>query len=250
MLNHARLGSLLDASAERLDMAVAEGGTNFSAGQRQLICIARALVRRTKILVLDEATSSIDLETDESIQQIVRSEFKGTTITIAHRLNTILDSTRVLVLRNGEVAELDTPAKLLADDQSVLHSMAVEAGLDTAIEAAKGAGGSAKDTGKLVEVDEKPAPAQPASADGPPNGPPTEPPAGEQAAGEAVTEGEPPADAPAGEAPGAPPAAKASEAPAERQFSGDAQPEAPTGARQPAHGRHRSGKRHKRRGKR
>lgn len=250
VLNHARLGSLLDASAERLDMAVAEGGTNFSAGQRQLICIARALVRRTKILVLDEATSSIDLETDESIQQIVRSEFKGTTITIAHRLNTILDSTRVLVLRNGEVAELDTPAKLLADDQSVLHSMAVEAGLDTAIEAAKGAGGSAKDTGKLVEVDEKPAPAQPASADGPPNGPPTEPPAGEQAAGEAVTEGEPPADAPAGEAPGAPPAAKASEAPAERQSSGDAQPEAPTGARQPAHGRHRSGKRHKRRGKR
>lgn len=112
-----------------LDANLTEGGTNFSAGQRQLICIARAFLRNAKILVLDEATSAIDLETDAQVQAIVRSEFKGTTITVAHRLNTVIDSTRVLVLKDGAVAEFDTPEKLLADKQSIFFSMALEAGL-------------------------------------------------------------------------------------------------------------------------
>uniref|UniRef100_V5E5X8 Multidrug resistance-associated ABC transporter n=1 Tax=Kalmanozyma brasiliensis (strain GHG001) TaxID=1365824 RepID=V5E5X8_KALBG len=112
-----------------LDAQLTEGGTNFSAGQRQLICIARAFLRNAKILVLDEATSAIDLETDAQVQSIVRSEFKGTTITVAHRLNTVIDSTRVLVLKDGAVAEFDSPEKLLEDKQSIFFSMALEAGL-------------------------------------------------------------------------------------------------------------------------
>ncbi|WFD36272.1 hypothetical protein MCUN1_003150 [Malassezia cuniculi] len=137
VLRQSNLGALVDSRADVLDMNVAEGGANFSAGQRQLICIARALVRSARILVLDEATSSIDLETDDSIQRIVRSEFKGTTITIAHRLNTILDSTRVLVLGDGKVLEFDTPTNLLKRDDSVFTSMARDAGLVSAIQAAR-----------------------------------------------------------------------------------------------------------------
>ena len=137
VLRKSNLGALVDSRVNVLEMPVAEGGTNFSVGQRQLLCIARALVRRTRILVLDEATSSIDLATDDSIQRIVRSEFKGTTITIAHRLNTILDSTRVLVLRNGSVAEFDTPQNLLKRDDSAFTSMAREAGLVSAINTAR-----------------------------------------------------------------------------------------------------------------
>ncbi|WFD22874.1 hypothetical protein MEQU1_001551 [Malassezia equina] len=128
-LEQARLAHLVDDHEEGLGRSVAEGGANFSAGQRQLICIARALVRQSRILVLDEATSSIDLETDALIQQIVRQEFSGTSITIAHRLATIMDSDRVLVLSQGEVAEFDTPANLLDQPSSLFYSLAKESGL-------------------------------------------------------------------------------------------------------------------------
>lgn len=128
-LEQARMKDHVERLEGGLDAQLAEGGTNFSAGQRQLICIARAFLRNAKILVLDEATSAIDLETDAQVQAIVRSEFKGTTITVAHRLNTVIDSTRVLVLKDGTIAEFDTPEKLLADKQSIFFSMALEAGL-------------------------------------------------------------------------------------------------------------------------
>ncbi|SNX84278.1 probable YCF1 - Vacuolar ABC transporter responsible for vacuolar sequestration of glutathione-S-conjugates [Melanopsichium pennsylvanicum] len=128
-LEQARMKDHVTSLEGQLDAQLTEGGTNFSAGQRQLICIARAFLRNAKILVLDEATSAIDLETDAQVQKIVREEFKGTTITVAHRLNTVIDSTRVLVLKDGGVAEFDTPEKLLADKQSIFFSMALEAGL-------------------------------------------------------------------------------------------------------------------------
>jgi ATP-binding cassette subfamily C (CFTR/MRP) protein 1 len=105
-----------------LDAEVSEGGSNMSAGQRQLVCFARALLRKTKILILDEATSSIDLETDEAVQHILRGpDFEGvTTLTIAHRINTIMDSNMVLVMDAGRVAEYDTPDKLLENTVSLL----------------------------------------------------------------------------------------------------------------------------------
>jgi len=119
--------------------------TDLSAGQRQLVCFARALLRKTKILVLDEATSSIDLETDEAVQQILRgSDFHGvTTITvsfrypwyetadnqIAHRINTIMDSDKVLVMSEGRVAEYDSPDVLLQNKASLFKALVDEAGL-------------------------------------------------------------------------------------------------------------------------
>ncbi|XP_068685996.1 multidrug resistance-associated protein 1-like [Montipora foliosa] len=94
---------------------VAEGGENLSVGQRQLMCLARALLRKTKVLVLDEATAAVDLETDELIQQTIRREFADRTVlTIAHRLNTIMDYDRVMVLESGSIVEFDSPSTLLA----------------------------------------------------------------------------------------------------------------------------------------
>ena len=109
---------------------VNEGGENLSVGQRQLVCLARALLRKTKVLILDEATAAIDLETDDLIQATIRQEFADCTVlTIAHRLNTIMDSSRVLVLDAGRIAEFESPQNLLRNEDSVFYGMAKEAGL-------------------------------------------------------------------------------------------------------------------------
>ena len=106
------------------------GGENLSVGQRQLVCLARALLRKTKILILDEATAAVDLETDDLIQATIRKEFKDSTIlTIAHRLNTIMDFDKIMVLDEGSIAEYDSPNHLLEDGESIFHSMAKDAGL-------------------------------------------------------------------------------------------------------------------------
>lgn len=105
---------------------VAEGGDSLSQGEKQLLCIARALLRRAQILVLDEATSACDPATDEAIQRALRAEcaLHGTTVlTIAHRLHTILDFDKVLVMRAGRVAEFASPAELLADSASQFSQM-------------------------------------------------------------------------------------------------------------------------------
>ncbi|CAK4085232.1 unnamed protein product [Aphanomyces euteiches] len=102
-----------------LDFEVAERGSNLSVGQRQLVCIGRALLRQSRIVVLDEATASIDVETDRILQETIRSSFQGVSVlTIAHRLETILDNDRVLVLDAGRVREFDAPQKLLEDPTS------------------------------------------------------------------------------------------------------------------------------------
>merc|ERR1712224_499324 len=110
-----------------LDDMVTEGGENFSQGQRQLLCIARSLLRKPKILVMDEATASIDNETDSIIQRMIRENFgDATVLTIAHRLNTIMDSDRILVLDDGHIAELDTPENLLAKESGGQFKAMVE----------------------------------------------------------------------------------------------------------------------------
>ncbi|NXA64135.1 MRP7 protein, partial [Mohoua ochrocephala] len=110
-----------------LDSELGERGKSLSVGQRQLMCLARALLTQAKVLCIDEATASVDQKTDQLLQQTIRQRFADKTVlTIAHRLNTILDSDRVLVMQAGRVAELDSPARLSQKDGSLfqhfLHS--------------------------------------------------------------------------------------------------------------------------------
>ena len=101
-----------------------------SIGQRQLLCLARALLRKTKVLILDEATAACDVETDNLIQATIRAEFSDCTVlTVAHRLNTVMDYDKILVLGTGKILEMDTPKNLLSNHQSVFFSMAKDAGL-------------------------------------------------------------------------------------------------------------------------
>ena len=107
-----------------LDSKVTENGSNMSLGERQLMCMGRAILRNAKILVLDEATAAIDMATDEVIQQALRDKCHGRTIlTIAHRLNTILDYDKVCVLGEGTVLEYDSPQSLVANVSSHFASM-------------------------------------------------------------------------------------------------------------------------------
>ncbi|CAC5371016.1 ABCC3 [Mytilus coruscus] len=129
-LNHAHLKAFVIGLKDGLDHQCSEGGDNLSVGQRQLICLARALLRKTRILVLDEATAAVDLETDDLIQTTIRTEFADCTIlTIAHRLNTIMDYTRIMVLDCGQISEFDSPTNLLLDKKSIFYGMAKDAGL-------------------------------------------------------------------------------------------------------------------------
>ncbi|KAI8647805.1 multi drug resistance-associated protein MRP [Parasitella parasitica] len=129
-LQNAHLNDHIAAMDGQLNGVVLEGGDNFSVGQRQLICLARALLRRTTILILDEATAAIDVETDFIIQETIRKQFANCTIlTIAHRINTVMDSDRILVLDEGTVGEFDSPENLIANRSSKFHSLCKEAGL-------------------------------------------------------------------------------------------------------------------------
>lgn len=105
----------------KLDYEVRDMGENFSLGQRQLFCLARALLRRSKVILMDEATASMDVETDSMIQRVIREDFVGcTVITIAHRLGTIRDYDRIVVMDAGKIAEQGSPNQLLVDPNSRL----------------------------------------------------------------------------------------------------------------------------------
>eukprot|EP00063_Salmo_salar_P075084 XP_014049919.1 PREDICTED: multidrug resistance-associated protein 1-like [Salmo salar] len=128
-LELSHLKSFVSGLPDKLNHECSEGGENLSLGQRQLVCLARALLRKTKILVLDEATAAVDLETDNLIQSTIRTQFDDCTVlTIAHRLNTIMDYTRVLVLDKGEMAEFDSPSTLITK-RGIFYKMAKDSGL-------------------------------------------------------------------------------------------------------------------------
>ncbi|KAJ3017159.1 UNVERIFIED_CONTAM: hypothetical protein HDU68_011823 [Siphonaria sp. JEL0065] len=111
----------------KLDCILTENAENISVGQRQLLCLSRACLQRPKILVLDECTASVDMETDALLQKTIQEEFKeSTTLTIAHRLNTIVHSTKILVLNDGVVQEFDTPYKLLVENRESEFSRFVD----------------------------------------------------------------------------------------------------------------------------
>ncbi|CAH1983965.1 unnamed protein product [Acanthoscelides obtectus] len=113
----------------RLENRVMDRGSNYSVGQRQLICLARAIIRNNRILMLDEATANVDPQTDALIQKTIRKKFRDCTVlTVAHRLNTIMDSDKVLVMDGGTMVEFDHPHQLLQNTQGVFYKMVAESG--------------------------------------------------------------------------------------------------------------------------
>nr|XP_015923081.3 multidrug resistance-associated protein 1 [Parasteatoda tepidariorum] len=129
-IEHAHLSDFVSCLEDKLDYQITESGDNLSVGQKQQLCLARALLKKTKILVLDEATAAVDLETDKLIQNTIRTEFKDCTIiTIAHRLYTVLDYDRILVMDRGRIAEDGAPDALLQNKDSLFYELACAAGL-------------------------------------------------------------------------------------------------------------------------
>ncbi|WAR23566.1 MRP4-like protein, partial [Mya arenaria] len=128
-LGEVQLKPAIEELPKSLDAEVSEGGVNFSVGQRQLICLARAILRNNKILMIDEATANVDLRTDALIQRTIRDKFMDCTVlTIAHRLRTIMDSDRLLVLEDGKIVEFDAPYLLVTKPDGVFKRLVEQTG--------------------------------------------------------------------------------------------------------------------------
>ncbi|KAF6715603.1 Multidrug resistance-associated protein 4 [Oryzias melastigma] len=143
-LEEVQLKAAVEELPQKLETQLAESGSNFSVGQRQLVCLARAILRKNRILIIDEATANVDPRTDELIQKTIREKFRECTVlTIAHRLNTIIDSDRILVLDAGRIQAFDQPFVLLQDPDGIFYKMVQQTGKQEAaalLEAAKQVG--------------------------------------------------------------------------------------------------------------
>ncbi|MCJ8729846.1 hypothetical protein PDJAM_G00111100 [Pangasius djambal] len=128
-LEEVQLKSVVEELPGKLETILAESGSNFSVGQRQLVCLARAILRKNRILIIDEATANVDPRTDDLIQKTIREKFhECTVLTIAHRLNTIIDSDRILVLDGGRIHEYDEPHVLLQNKDGIFYKMVQQTG--------------------------------------------------------------------------------------------------------------------------
>ncbi|KAF9983598.1 hypothetical protein BGZ75_004919 [Mortierella antarctica] len=133
VLETSDLKAYVQAQDGGLDAMVSDRGENLSVGQRQLVCLSRALLAKSKIVVLDEATANVDMATDALIQKAIRVNFAdATVVTVAHRINTIVDYDRILVMSQGQVAEYDSPRQLLSDPFSAFSSLVSETGAQNA----------------------------------------------------------------------------------------------------------------------
>ncbi|KAM9344115.1 LOW QUALITY PROTEIN: ATP-binding cassette sub-family C member 4-like [Pholidichthys leucotaenia] len=128
-LQEVQMKAVVEELPNKLETVLTESGSNFSGGQKQLVCLARAILRRNRILIIDEATASVDLRTDALIQQTIRDKFQECTVlTIAHRLNTIIDCDRILVLDAGRICEYDEPYVLLQNRDGLFYQMVQQTG--------------------------------------------------------------------------------------------------------------------------
>ncbi|XP_066477246.1 ATP-binding cassette sub-family C member 4 [Tiliqua scincoides] len=128
-LEEVQLKEAIEELPDKLETQLAESGSNFSVGQRQLVCLARAILKKNKILIIDEATANVDPRTDELIQKTIREKFaQCTVLTIAHRLNTIIDSDKIMVLDSGRLKEYDEPYILLQAEESLFYKMVQQVG--------------------------------------------------------------------------------------------------------------------------
>ncbi|XP_066267633.1 ATP-binding cassette sub-family C member 4-like [Branchiostoma lanceolatum] len=135
VVEEVQLKQAVEDMQGKLESEMAESGTNFSVGQRQLVCLARALLRKNRILIIDEATANVDPRTDQLIQETIREKFKNCTVlTIAHRLDTVIDSDRIMVLQEGRVQEMGEAHALLQDRDGVFTAMVDQSGNTLATE--------------------------------------------------------------------------------------------------------------------
>ncbi|CAK4619836.1 unnamed protein product [Aphanomyces euteiches] len=129
VLNKVRLTTRISSEPDKLLSIVQENGDNYSVGERQMLCMARALLRQCRIVIMDEATAAIDHETDQNLQRVIREEFASSTVlTIAHRLDTVLDNDRILVFDQGTIVQNDTPANLIQAGRGIFYDLCEEGG--------------------------------------------------------------------------------------------------------------------------